>query len=93
MRSGIGGTAMHSDNCERMQFTDVNIEYAGGLAWFETGGAGNHRYERITARTGSKPIGATENPLMSANADGFHSAGVHRGPTIIDSLFTRMPDD
>ena len=93
MRSGIGGTAVHSDNCERMQFIDVNVEYAGGFAWFETGGGGNHRYERITARPGPKPIGATEEPLMSANADGFHSAGVRRGPTIINSLFTRMPDD
>ena len=93
MRSGIGSAAVHSDNCERMQFIDVDVEYAGSFAWFETSGAGNHRYERITARPGPKPIGATEEPLMSANADAFHSAGVRRGPTIVDSLFTRMPDD
>ena len=30
---------------------------------------------------------------MSENADGFHSASVKVGPTIENSMFTRMPDD
>ncbi|CAF4736495.1 unnamed protein product, partial [Rotaria sp. Silwood2] len=56
-------------------------------------GKGNNRYERISARSGPKPIGATTEPLMSSNADGFHSASVRRGPTIFNSFFTRMADD
>ncbi|CAF1447747.1 unnamed protein product [Rotaria sordida] len=90
---GSGDFGIICDICELMQFIDVNIEFAGGFAWFETGGKGNNRYERISAQPGPKPLGATEEPLMSANADGFHSAGVSHGPTIINSFFTRMPDD
>jgi hypothetical protein len=88
----IGDFAILCEISELMQFIDINIEFAGSIGWFESGG-GNNRYERISVRPGPKPLGATEEPLMSANADGFHSAGVRRGPTIINSFFTRMPDD
>ncbi|CAF4386939.1 unnamed protein product [Rotaria sp. Silwood2] len=90
---GKGDFGIISEICELMNFIDVHLEFAGLFAWFETEGKGNNRYERISARPGPKPIGATTEPLMSSNADGFHSASVHRGPTILNSFFTRMADD
>jgi hypothetical protein len=90
---GVGDFGLINEICELMQFIDINIEFAGLFAWFETEGVGRNRYERISARPGPKPLGATEEPLMSANADGFHSANVRHGPTILNSFFTRMPDD
>lgn len=90
---GKGDYGVISEICELMSFIDVTVEYAGLFAWFEIEGKGNNRYERITAQPGPKPSGATKEPLMSSNADGFHSSNVRRGPTILNSFFTRMADD
>ncbi len=89
---GRGGTGVHVDSCTKMNIEDVSAEFSGGFGWFETGGGSNH-YNRISAKPGPLPIGATASPLMSENADGFHSAGAKVGPTIQNSMFTRMPDD
>ena len=51
MRSRMGGTGVHSDLSERMPFIDINAESAGAFAWSETKEQGNHRYERISARS------------------------------------------
>ena len=90
---GRGGTGVHVDGCANMKIEDVAAEFSGGFGWFETGGAGGNRFTAIAAKPGPKPEGAQVEPLMSENADGFHSAGVKRGPTIENSMFTRMPDD
>lgn len=90
---GRGGTGIHSDNCTKMRFENVSVEYASGFGWFETGGDGANFYDHIAAKPGPKPEGAKAEPLMSENADAFHSAGTKVGPTIQNALFTRMPDD
>ena len=89
---GRGGTGVHLDHCANMKIEDVSAQFSGGFGWFETGGNAN-RYVGISARPGPRPDGATLDPLMSENADGFHCAGANVGPTIENSLFTRMPDD
>ena len=90
---GRGNTGVHLDNCAQMQIEDVDAEFAGAFGWFESEGAGGNRYTRIAVQPGPRPIGATQDPLLSENADAFHSVGVRVGPTIEDSKFTRMPDD
>ncbi|CAF1424861.1 unnamed protein product [Adineta ricciae] len=90
---GKGNMGILTEVSEKMHYVDVIVEYAGSIAWFEMEGMGNNRYERISVRPGPKPLGATEEPLMSANADGFHSSNVFHGPTVINSFFTQMPDD
>ena len=89
---GRGGTGVHVDNCAGMNIEDVSAQFSGGFGWFETGGNANH-FNRISAKPGPRPDGAHADPLMSENADGFHSAGAKVGPTIQNSMFTRMPDD
>ena len=89
---GRGGTGVHLDNCSNMKIENVSAQFSGGFGWFETGGGGNH-YNGISAKPGPRPDAATANPLMSENADGFHSASAKVGPTILNSMFTRMPDD
>lgn len=60
---------------------DVTLMRNGFAAIFECGGSGN----RIVAcrwEPGPKPLGATEEPLLCASADGFHSVGAVKGPAI-----------
>ena len=89
---GRGGTGLHNDNCQNMNIVGVSLQGAGGFGFFETGGGGN-RYDGVSVKPGPKPDGAKADPLLSENADGFHSAGTKLGPTIENSMFTRMPDD
>jgi len=89
---GRGGTGLHNDNCTNMNIVGVSLQSSGGFGFFETGGGGN-RYGGVSVKPGPKPEGANSDPLMSENADGFHSAGTRKGPTIENSIFTRMPDD
>ncbi|RYG63543.1 hypothetical protein EON80_21020, partial [bacterium] len=90
---GRGGSGIHSDGCEGMKFIDVSLQSSGGFGFFETGGIGGHIYQRVSVKPGPQPEGAQSEPLMSQNADGFHSASVGKGPAIENSMFTRMPDD
>ncbi len=89
---GRGGTGLHCDNCQNMNIVGVSLQSSGGFGFFETGGGGN-RYNSVSVKPGPKPQGAQADPLLSENADGFHSAGTKKGPTIENSQFTRMPDD
>ena len=89
---GRGGSGVHLDNCTNMNIVNVSAQFSGGFGWFETGGGGN-RYDGISAKPGPRPDAATASPLMSENADGFHSASAKVGPTILNSMFARMPDD
>jgi hypothetical protein len=58
----------------------------------EDGGEGGNRY-RYTVTYGPKPQGAAEAPLLSCNADSFHSSGVRKGPVLEGCLFEGMGDD
>ena len=89
---GRGGSGLHNDNCQNMRIVGVSLQNSGGFGFFETGGGAN-TYSGVSVKPGPKPQGASADPLMSENADGFHSAGTKRGPTIENSHFTRMPDD
>ncbi|RYX83909.1 hypothetical protein EON83_12270 [bacterium] len=90
---GRGSTGLHNDNCANMHILGVSLQSSGGFGFFETGGDGANSYNGVSVKPGPKPEGAKADPLMSENADGFHSAGVKRGPIIENSMFTRMPDD
>ncbi len=90
---GRGASGLHNDNCTNMNIIGVSVQSSGGFGFFETGGVGGNHYDGVSVKPGPKPQGATADPLMSENADGFHSAGTKKGPTIENSLFTRMPDD
>ncbi len=90
---GRGGTGLHNDSCANMNIVGVSVQSSGGFGFFETGGDGGNHYDGVSVKPGPKPEGAKADPLMSENADGFHSASVKKGPTIENSMFTRMPDD
>ena len=92
-RRGRGSSGLQSNECAQMTFDHVSVQYAGGFGFFESGGAGGNVYRNISVVPGPRPDGATVDPLLSSNADGFHSASVGHGPLIENSLFTRMPDD
>ncbi|HZE95700.1 MAG TPA: hypothetical protein VE981_01620, partial [Planctomycetota bacterium] len=71
---------------------DLTIRNGGGFCIHEDGGEGGNRY-KATVTYGPKPAGAEEPPLLSCNADAFHSSGVRRGPTLDGCLFEGMGDD
>lgn len=89
-RRAAGGVRF--TNCTRVNVEDWTIHAAPGIAIQEADGPGNNRYAyKVTY--GPKPAGATEARLHSANADGFHSSTVERGPMIENCLFEGMGDD
>ena len=89
---GRGLTDLHLGACSGITVEDVTIRNGGGFCVHEDGGEGGNRY-RYRVTYGPKPPGATEAPLLSCNADAFHSSGVRKGPTLEGCLFEGMGDD
>lgn len=89
---GRGATDIYVGRCAAMTIAQVAIQTGSGFCIHEDGGDGGSRFS-FTVTYGPKPGGATAAPLMSCNADAFHSSGVRRGPTLEDCLFEGMPDD
>ncbi|MGO9108272.1 MAG: right-handed parallel beta-helix repeat-containing protein [Thermoguttaceae bacterium] len=76
-----GSSIVQLDGCKGCTMKEVTLRNSGFAAFFETGGEGGHRYLGCRVARGPKPPGATEEPLISCGADGFHSAGTRIGPT------------
>jgi hypothetical protein len=89
---GAGGSDVSLTNCSGMKILDITIKGGAGFCVHENGGDG-HNYYRYTVTYSARPAGATEDPLMSSNADAFHSDGVRHGPTLEDCHFEGMNDD
>lgn len=86
------------DGIENCTFTDLTLHGGPSFGVLESGGSspgarGGNTYERLTITFPLTPPGAAFPPLLSTSADGFHSAGSPRGPTIIDSLIEGNNDD
>jgi len=89
---GPGVTDIYLGVCAGMALEEVTIRSGGGFCVHEDGGEGGNRY-RYTVTFGPRPPGATEPPLLSCNADAFHSSSVRQGPTLEGCLFEGMGDD
>ena len=89
---GAGRQMLEVTNSALMRMDDLTIFNAPGMAVREEGGAGGNHYT-VTVKRGQPPPGATEGPLLSSTADGFHSAGVRKGPVVENSYFEAMTDD
>lgn len=88
----------HVSGNENCTFEDVTLFGGPGFGYFADGanvpGArGGNTYRRVSIRAPPAPSGATEPPLIATSADGFHMAGVPRGPVIDSCYFERMTDD
>lgn len=89
---GAGGADIRLAGCEKMEIIDVTIKGGRGFCVHESNGEGGNHY-RFTVTYPEKPPGATEAPLLAANADAFHSSGMRRGPVVEGCRFEGMPDD
>lgn len=89
---GRGLPDLHLGACGAMSIDGVTIRNGSGFVVHEDGGDGGSRFH-YTVTYAPKPEGASESPLLSCNADAFHSSGVRRGPTLEDCLFEGMGDD
>lgn len=90
---GDGNTLLHTDGCKRCTFQDLSLYWGGVFGIFETGPSHGNRYVRIHLTRGPIPPGATNAPLISQSADGFHSASARLGPEIEGCSFESMCDD
>ena len=90
---GLGDHNLTLVDSSRMWLEDITIESAGIFAFFEIDSDGGNRYSRLRVTREPTPIGATEPPLLSSNADAFHSTNVRHGPIVEDSAFEFMGDD
>lgn len=89
---GNGGPDIGLYACSGMKILDVTIKGGIGFCVYEGDGGGGNYY-RYTVTYGAKPAGADEEPFMASNADGFHSNGVRKGPTLEGCHFEGMDDD
>lgn len=80
-RAPGGSSIVHLADCKACTMKDIILKNSGFAAFFETGGEGGHRYLDCCVARGPKPVGASEEQLISCGADGFHSAGTRIGPT------------
>lgn len=86
------------DGCENSTFADVHLLGGPGFGFFSSGrnvpgSRGNNTFLRPHILRPPPPVGASEAPLMSLSADGFHSAGVPWGPHIDGAYFEGFGDD
>ena len=89
---GNGGADIRLTDCDHVKLLDVVIRNGTGFCVHETDGEGDNFY-RYNIEYGPRPAGATEDPLIACNADGFHSSYIRHGPTLEDCHFEGMPDD
>ena len=90
---GPGSPDLNLSACRGMKILGVTVENGAGFCFFEHDGQGGNDYNNCTVTYGPKPQGATEEPLLSSDADAFHSAGMRQGPTLENCLFEGMNDD
>jgi hypothetical protein len=83
---------VHLGECTGMDLSGLTIMNGGGFCVHEDGGEGGSHY-RYAVRRGPRPPGAGNDPLISCNADAFHSSGVRRGPVLEHCTFEGMCDD
>jgi hypothetical protein len=77
---------------QNIELTGVTIYNAPDFAVLESGGEGGNHYTFDVER-GPGPAGESNAPLLSSNADAFHSVNVRRGPVLEDCHFESMGDD
>lgn len=84
-------------NCSRMLVTKVKVVAGTGFCFCEGGGGGRNQYLDDVVAYPPTPHGANVRPMISSNADGFHSGfypvGVRHGPTLIGCRFEGTDDD
>ncbi len=83
-----GGTAIKVflEDCGNCMVRDVSMMRNGFAPIFETGGDGGNHILHCKWMLGPRPDGATEDPLVTNMADGFHSSGTRVGPDIEDCV-------
>lgn len=79
-------------DCAEMKITGMTIRNAINLGVLERRGDGGN-YFNYTVTWGEPPAGATQRPLLSSAADGFHSGDVRKGPTLENCVFDGTHDD
>lgn len=79
-------------NCRQMKVLDAVFSNASGFCVHEDGGDGGNFF-RYKVTRGPAPQGAAELPLLSSNADAFHSSEMRHGPILDGCVFEYMNDD
>lgn len=80
-------------HCSGMTIDGVTIKGGTGMVFRELCGNGGNTYNNCIITYPDKPSGATANPLIASNADGFHSRQLRRGPAMIDCHVEGADDD
>ncbi|XHR29488.1 MAG: hypothetical protein ACFUZC_02790 [Chthoniobacteraceae bacterium] len=80
-------------NSGAVTFEDVTLHASPGLAICVRYGKGQTTLRRVKITPGPKPVGATEERLLSTNADGANFAYCRKGPLIEECDFSFMGDD
>lgn len=76
-----------------MRVEGVTVKGGVGMVFHEACGDGGSRFENCRITYGARPPGATVDPLLSSNADGFRSSMVRRGFTLENCHAEGLNDD
>ncbi len=96
LSTGQEGGAPHAialDACERMIFRNVTVHSAPGMGILEADGEGGSSFLGCKIVPGPKPVGATEERLLSTSWDAFQSKTIRKGPLVEDCEITDAGDD
>ncbi len=90
--NGLCGHEIDLHYCAGVTFTGVTLKSARGIAVCEFSGEGGNRYN-YSLEYANPPKGASKAPLLTASADGFHSACVRKGPILENCVLQGCHDD
>jgi hypothetical protein len=76
-----------------MRVEGVTIKGGVGMVFHEACGEGGNRFANCRITYGARPPGATIDPLLSSNADGFRSSTVRAGFTLENCHAEGLNDD
>ncbi len=85
--------AVSIKKCSDVELQDVHIFAAPGLAFVGRHNKGRVTFRGVKIERGPKPVGATEERLLSSNADGVNFAYCRVGPILENCDFSYMGDD
>lgn len=85
--------ALEINNCSATTLRDVTLHSAPGMGILEANGEGGARYLNCQIVRGPKPVGATQERLLTTSWDAMQSKTIRRGPLVENCTIEDAGDD
>lgn len=85
--------AVSVEQCSAIHFRNVTVHSAPGMGILEADGEGGSSFIGCRILPGPKPVGASEERLLSTSWDAFQSKTIRKGPWVEDCEINEAGDD